>query len=204
MIVVWSVETTEPRGEGSRQAKALARMVVGTLAEQDRAEVLPHAEGEPLAEEETGTVRASTVAELAQLLDAPDLFYGSLTPRSGPEESIAESDMVEAVLQYESEMREGRNMEREEECGRRFRDWQSWMDWVKQLPQDESTVEISLRARVRRRGVVGRSHSVSFSVQAGDTVEVSIAIDRQGHERAVVPGRDTQAEANTQQIVLDS
>ena len=124
-------------------------------------------------------VTANTVEELSRLLAAPaqDVFYDSVTPASCTG-SLADSEVLEAVVQYENEIREGQRMELEEEHGRRFRDWQSWMDRVQQLPRDDEVLEVSIRARVRHRGVAGRAQALRFSIFAGDTIEVAVAVDR--------------------------
>ena len=121
-------------------------------------------------------VAANTVEELSKLLNGSDVFYGSVTPMSPCDDSLAESDLLDAVVQFENEVREGRRMEEEEERGRWFRDWQTWMDGV-QRPRAGDVLEVSVRARVRHRGIAGKAHALRFQVRPGDTVEVAVAVD---------------------------
>ena len=70
--------------------------------------------------------------------------------------------MLELAVQYETEVREARGIEGEDECGRRLRDWQQWHDSASCLPMDVDVLEVKIRARVRRRGVAGSAQLSHF------------------------------------------
>ena len=112
-----------------------------------------------------------TSTQLVALLDVP----GRADIGCCSQSSFTPSEMVFMAEIVEAENREHKAMEAEDERGRRFRDWQSWAEDRARM-RGCGMVEIRVRARIRHRGLAGAAKALSFLVQPGDTMNLSLAV----------------------------